>query len=199
MARNTRSSFKIEADRVKIAKMYLQGLTQAAIAEDMGMTQQMVSYDLKAIQKDWRESAIDDIGTLRGRELARIDMLEVEYWESWERSKEEVTKARRSIKGDEVVAQSIERATTSGNPAFLQGIQWCIAQRCKILGLYQPTSRLIGVSETQDGDGSRQIEAFDISVLDAEQLRNYLAIVQAMKSGAQQEDYKVIDGQRVDG
>ena len=55
MAPRKRTNIQIEDDRREIASLYLQGKTQQVIADRLHMTRQMVGYDLKAIQRRWRE------------------------------------------------------------------------------------------------------------------------------------------------
>ena len=35
----------------------------------------------------------------------------------------------------------MRRRGQAGDPAFLAGVQWCIGQRCKILGIISPPSK----------------------------------------------------------
>lgn len=149
-----RTPFQIERDRMEIAQMYLRGKTQhdiaqALISPDRGysLSQQMISYDLKAVQAQWQKSTLVDISEIKGRELARIDTLELEYWQAWTRSQLDVkiktTHARgKRAKDDKPIPEQVEQMERTegrtGNPAFLTGVQWCIEQRCKIFGLYAP-------------------------------------------------------------
>lgn len=149
-----RTPFQVERDRLEIAQMYLRGKTQHEIAQalispDRGyiLSQQMISYDLKVIQAQWQKSTLVNIDEVKGRELARIDTLELEYWQAWQRSQlnaEIKTTRQRGKRGkdDKAIPEEIERTERlegrTGNPAFLSGVQWCIEQRCKIFGLYAP-------------------------------------------------------------
>ena len=84
MAANKRTLIQIEDDRREIASLYLQGKTQQAIAERLGMTRQMVGYDLKAIQRRWREDTSRNLDEDKARELAKLDELERTHWQAWE-------------------------------------------------------------------------------------------------------------------
>jgi hypothetical protein len=122
--------------------MYLRGRLQAEIAEELGIAQSTVSRDLKALHEEWRQSALIDINEAKARELARIDELERTYWAAWERSREdaesEAKKAIDSADGKRYEVQT-QRKGQAGDPRFLQGVQWCIERRCKILGIDAPT------------------------------------------------------------
>lgn len=159
-----RSKFQIERDRQQIADWYCQGLTQAVIAERINadeereytLTQQMISYDLKQVQKAWLKSALRDFDEARAQELAKIDRLEREYWRGWERSCENaetvVTKSKGVVKqykdearGKLMTERPAEVNQTSkgqaGDPRFLAGVERCIERRCKLLGLDAPEKR----------------------------------------------------------
>lgn len=148
---NKRNAAQIETDRAEIARRYLRGETQAAIGTVLHMSQQMVSYDLAAIKKQWQASAIHDLSAAKAKELAKIDHLEVTYWLAWEESRldKEITVEKQS--GGEPLAgeggkppetkkeTTLRREGQAGSPAFLAGVQWCIERRCKILGIDAPT------------------------------------------------------------
>ena len=91
MAANKRTLIQIEDDRREIASLYLQGKTQQAIAERLNMTRQMVGYDLKAIQRRWREDTSRNLDEDKARELAKLDELERTHWQAWEDSLEQFT------------------------------------------------------------------------------------------------------------
>ena len=119
--------------------MYLQGRTQTDIAEEVGVDQSTVSRDIAALQEAWRESSLVDIDEAKARELAKVDRLEREYWDAWERSCEDAETLRQegsSEKPSKVVKTSHPR---NGDPAFLRGVQWCIERRCKIIGVDAPS------------------------------------------------------------
>ena len=139
-----RSSAELARDRRKIADLYLKGWIQADIADELGVNQSTVSRDIKALQKDWLESALVDFNEAKSQELAKIDRLEREYWQAWERSCEDaetVTEKARASRGAEK-PDSIEKTKQAkgqaGDPRFLNGVQWCIERRCKILGIDAP-------------------------------------------------------------
>ena len=145
MPANTRSQFQREADYERITSLYLRGWRQADIAAELGLTQQQVSYDLRTIQKRWRESTTMNLDEAKQKELSRIDELEREFWAAWESSKTERTKARQETDGTKdrsgkpiVKKSSMEKEQRDGNPAFLQGVLSCIDRRCKLLGLDAP-------------------------------------------------------------
>ena len=147
-----RSNGQLARDRRRIADLYLQGWLQANIAKELDISPATVSRDIKVLQKEWQQSALVDINAAKARELARVDRLEREYWDAWERSCKDAETITQKTKGvvqrkqDEdgtfVAEQPAEAAKTTkgqaGDPRFLAGIQWCIDKRCKILGIDAP-------------------------------------------------------------
>jgi murein L,D-transpeptidase YafK len=84
--RVTFSRLQVQQRRTTVARLYLQQRTQAEIACAVSVNQGTVSRDLKAIQAEWQRQRLDDFTQAKQRELARIDQVEREYWEAWERS-----------------------------------------------------------------------------------------------------------------
>lgn len=137
-----RGKAEIERDRRRIADLYLQGWLQADIAKSIGVAQSTVSRDLVALHGEWKKSALLDFNEAKARELAKVDRLEREYWEAWQRSCENAETVRQegSRKGDGDGLPPVDKIVKTskgqaGDPRFLQGVQWCIDRRCKILGV----------------------------------------------------------------
>ncbi len=155
MALKKRTDFEREQDLERITTLYLKGWRQVDIATELGLSRQQIGYDLITIQKRWRESTAINMDEAKQKELARLDELEREYWQAWESSKAERTKARQETDGTKdktgkpiVKKSSMEKEQRDGNPAFLQGVLSCIDRRCKLLGLDAPTeSKVTGKIE----------------------------------------------------
>jgi hypothetical protein len=134
-----RSDTQIAIHRQEIARRYLRGEYQSAIAVALGIDQATVSRDLAAIRAAWLASAIRDFDAARAQELAKVDAVEREYWTAWERSKLDKEIATQEAGGDGKKKKiSLRKEGQSGNPAYLAGILTCIERRCKILGLDAP-------------------------------------------------------------
>jgi len=140
-----RNDIQIERDRRSIGRLYLQGMTQGEIAEELGISQSTVSRDLKAIQKTWIHDAARDIGERKAQELAKIDTLELTYWEAWKRSQENAEVETTKMQGSNAKGAAPDRVEKQkrvegqvGDPGFLQGVQWCIERRCLIIGIDAP-------------------------------------------------------------
>ena len=161
MAPTKQSQFVREDRYQQVTTLCLRGWTQKQIAAEVGVTQGMISNDLKVIQQRWREQTAFNLDEAKAKELAKIDLMERDYQEwkvfyldAWEASKGERTKARQETggKGKDgkaiVTKASMEKEQRDGNPAFLDGlikcntgIDGCIDRRCKLLGLYAATKQ----------------------------------------------------------
>jgi len=134
-----RSSAEIAKHRRQISNLYLQGRLQAEIASELNLSQSTVSRDLKALRGEWLVSSLMDFDEARANELAKIDTLEREYWDAWQRSREDAETITTKGRGDKETAVSMEKTVQLkgqvGDAAFLRGIEWCIDRRCKLLGL----------------------------------------------------------------
>lgn len=130
------------ADQQGIVRLYLKQKSHKEIAQTMNVSVHYVGRQLKQIKDAWLESTLVDFNRRQNQELARIDALEAEYWTAWEGSKsDESREALEYVDEDSIMRLSRKRLETikrNGTSSFLQGIQWCIEQRCKILGLHAP-------------------------------------------------------------
>lgn len=137
-----RSSGQLARDRRRIADLYLQGWLQVDIAAELDLNQSTISRDLKALYGVWLQSALVDFDEAKANELAKIDRLEREYWDAWGRSRldAETETVKEGIDADvrEYSEKVFQIKGQVGSVSFLRGIQWCIEQRCKILGVEAP-------------------------------------------------------------
>lgn len=83
----TRKDFQREADLPLIERWYLQGHSQQWIASNLAemrdyqVSQQTISNDLALIKWRWQDNTRLALDTHKAKELARIDLLEREYWQ----------------------------------------------------------------------------------------------------------------------
>ncbi len=135
-----------ETDLSLTIKLWSQGYTLREIAEKISanrkyrITFRSIHNDIKAEIKRWREERLDIIEDQITVELIRINNIEKEAWEAWEKSKAEYQRSvteRRSGTSETMRAQMV-REEQCGDPRYLQIIQWCIDKRCKLFGLDAP-------------------------------------------------------------
>ena len=95
-----RTPDEILRDRAEIAKMRLEGLTQAKIAErlatlrDYALSPQTIAIELKAVREEWLNQTIDNYEQTRLIELSRIDEEESIAIGAWYRSTQPKKKER---------------------------------------------------------------------------------------------------------
>ena len=168
MGRTPHEELQIQHRRQRVADLYLQGWTQAAIAREVSASQATVSSDLKAIRREWRKSRIRDFDEAVQLELNKLQLLERQAWNGWQRSQEpaettRVTQDAGGKKAEKTVRQQ------QGDPRFLELIHRAIAGRRALLGLDAPT-RIAPTSP--DGDQSYHAYAMQELLKLAEQPRN---------------------------
>jgi hypothetical protein len=121
--------------RAEITRRYLlKHEPQREIACELGISQQSVSRELGQAQKEWKETARVDYDLWVVEELLRLGMLEAEFWKSWERSQQDVTKL-----------VNYSRTSRTGDPKLLEGILKCIETRSRLLGLDDPQRIATGI------------------------------------------------------
>jgi hypothetical protein len=128
----------INQRRQQVAELYLKGKYQYEIAQLIGVTQQQISLDLKAVQQQWLASSIRDFDAVKAQEIAKLDHIEREALEAWTLSRQprEVTVTKRITGKDPRYEASVRREHhPTGDPRFLQVAQRCVEQRCDLLGL----------------------------------------------------------------
>jgi hypothetical protein len=130
---------QVQQRRTAVARLYLKQRTQAEISQTVGVSQGTVSRDLKAIQAEWQRQRLDDFAQARLRELARVDQLEREYWQAWERScqdREQTLQEKTTAPTGDRLKAGTRSEGRDGNPEFLRGVERCIELRCKITGAF---------------------------------------------------------------
>jgi hypothetical protein len=138
-------------DKAEAARLLMEGYNVQQIVVKMQETRKYRvtdSWIYKYIEKmkdEWRLSAQVNIHEVQMKELAKIDNLERTFWEAWyvswnERKKEYM----EQVEGwREKKVAKIEKEYPLGDVQYLQGVEWCITQRCKIYGLEAPTKTQI--------------------------------------------------------
>lgn len=155
---------------------------------DMGVSVRTIHNDIKLLLKEWRDSRIGDIDELVSLELERINDCVAELWDQWEKSKENykrVTNSRVGVPSElmdngkkkkgrrggdavdseeenKIVTVKNEQSDTNvvalGNPAYMAEIRQQLAERRKLLGLYDNSSRVDITSGGKPIDTHFQIE-----------------------------------------
>lgn len=139
-------------------------------ARGMGytITFQMVYYDLRQCLIEWKRERLDNIDDYVTQELRKLDKMEVELWEAWERSKtgklreknRQNAKPRKVLEdGDNPEYYGYEETTTetsAGNPRFLDLLLNVQQRRAKMLGFDAPIKVDIpGLKENTNSDAPK--------------------------------------------
>lgn len=154
-----RTKVERQQDLVLEARMYLQGYSMREIREILGnlrpykLAEETIFADINDILNEWRKAYIADIDILKAQELQHINMLERAYWEGYERSlrdAESITSTQLDDRASPATPHgkplptltrrrtTVKKDKRDGDPEFLNGVRWCIEQRCKILGINAP-------------------------------------------------------------
>lgn len=156
--RDKRPKIQRDRDRATVAELRLKGWTQQQIADYLEVDQSTISRDLRALELQWKESALRDFDLDRAMELERLRLAEREYWQAWERSqqsketsiREQLRNAVASEEGTIAGGGRVKIATRTeqktGEAVFLSGVVKCIELRSKLLGLFPEGAANIGGS-----------------------------------------------------
>ena len=129
---------EIASRRAQVAQLYLHCTTQHDIAHQLRISQTTVSSDLKAVHKQWRESTVHDLDAAKQLELRRLDLLERQAWQAWQRSQQPLEETR--VQTDSSNKKRAEKSVKQvhGDPRYLEVILKCSASRRALMGLDAP-------------------------------------------------------------
>lgn len=149
--------------RIKVSKLYRRGWNQYDIAAELEVTQSTISVDLKALRQQWQEKADTNFAAKQFETLAKIDHMEFVAWEDYEASKAERTETQTSTDGTRKAARQ-KKVQRDGNVEYLRVVQWCIEQRCKILGIYEATKIQLDWRRAAEEQGLNAGDLFEQAV-----------------------------------
>lgn len=142
-------------DRLRIIELRMKGYYEYQIAEELKLSQQMISRELKKIRAEWTMNTQRNYEALINEELAQIAIMEREAWQEYERSKlpREVATRKKvksangtkggkdekgTIHGTSREEQSARKEGRLGDPRYLDIINNCRKRRAELLGLEAP-------------------------------------------------------------
>lgn len=167
------------------ADLFLRGYSYREIADALNrdlsargvgytISFQMVYYDLQQCLIEWKRERLETIDEYVTQELRKLDKMEVELWEAWERSKtgklreknRQNAKPRKVLEdGDNPEYYGYEETTTetsAGNPRFLDLLLNVQQRRAKMLGFDAPIKiEIPGIKESINGDAPK----YDVSAI----------------------------------
>lgn len=140
--------------RVEVATCFLRGMPRAKIAERVAVSVSTVTSDLRAIRSEWlAASRSRDRGSDQETELRKLDNLEREAWEAWQRSQLPQETSKISGAGSDLKeARRAEKTSRSqvGAVKFLEIVARCIDRRCAILKIPATSADYQFVVQTVD-------------------------------------------------
>lgn len=148
--------------------LYLKGNSQPKVRELMRDATGGHSFSIVTINKyindsvrEWVEQKNDLISTYKAIELEKINKIEQTAWEAWDRSIGAIVtisskKEKTDSGGMAVVHKNEQEKQSPGDPRFLTVMQWCVEQRCKILGMeiQNPGVQIINNTSSSANSGS---------------------------------------------
>jgi hypothetical protein len=145
-----------ERDLVIIARMYVRGKSQQemrlslnSMYPDRPLSSKVINTDLQSIRQAWLNSTLVDFNAAKSKELARLDEVEREAWNAWEKSKDKHVRIEYEVTDDQVPFSmdkiaDIQRKkkhkiieATVGDIRYLEMIERAIKMRCDIFGLFE--------------------------------------------------------------
>lgn len=150
-----------EFDLAFCSNLFLRGYTYKEISERLNeenarrgvgytISKQMVYWDMQHLLIEWKRERLENIDDYVTQELRKLDKMEVELWEAWERSKKGKLreKNRQNAKPRKVLEDKDNPEyygyeekmveTSSGNPRYLDLLLNVQQRRAKMLGFDAP-------------------------------------------------------------
>ncbi len=179
-----RTAEQRDADKRFCTELFVKGYTYRQIAEElnehnreMGMeytlTYKTIYEDINAVLIEWKKERFENIENYIQLELKKLDKMEIELWQAWERSKAGKRKTKiiggeiknGTLKGGMVDNRQLE--DTSGDPRYLDLLLKVQDRRAKLLGYNAPIKFSV---ESQPPKEEAPIEQYDISVIPDEMI-----------------------------
>ena len=139
-----RKPLEVQQDLSLTMQLYLKGVGPTAIAVEVcksrkyTLSHSQIIQDIAKCLKVWEDERTEMIDKQKTIELAKLNQLEATYWTAWEASKtarvKSVVRKSGPTAAPNFVATEDHTTNSIGDDRWLQGIERCIAQRCKIMG-----------------------------------------------------------------
>lgn len=176
-----------EADKTYCADLFVKGYTYRDIAKklnehnrenglDYQVTYKTVFTDINQVLIDWKKERFDEIDNYIQLELKKLDKMEVELWNAWDKSKSGKRKTKivgGSINGGVIRGGNLDNRQledTNGDPRYLDLLLKVQERRAKLLGYNAPV-KLDVYSQPPKEESPSETE-YDINVIPADVLVN---------------------------
>lgn len=129
------------------ANLFLRGMSYREISAQLNsdisarglsytITAQTVHLDIRSLLVEWKKERADDISEYIERELRKLDRMEVELWDAWDKSK--TGKQRDKTRTGDKCFSETGTETTTGDPRYMALLLDIQRRRAKMLGLDSP-------------------------------------------------------------
>lgn len=168
-----RTRFQMLKDQETVARMRYNGAQEIEIAQALGYSQPTASRDIAKIVARWEQSIVGTMDDMRRHELAKLDMMEEELMEQFERSKADYTKkVIEEGSGGKAGSKKgrIETGSQIGDPRFIQAMLGVQDRRAKLIGMDAPSQselQLNGVIATATFDATGMSDATLAELMEA--------------------------------
>lgn len=144
-----------EADKRFCADLFVKGYAYRVIADrlneynhenglEYSVTYKTVFMDIQQVLAEWKKERFKDIDNYMQLELKKLDKMEIELWDAWEKSKSAKRKTKiiggsisdNSISGGTLDSRQIE--DNNGDPRYLDLLLKVQERRAKLLGYNAP-------------------------------------------------------------
>lgn len=159
MSKNSTKKKEIHLRRLEVQRLFLRGIkSQYEIADRLDVHFTTIGRDLRALDKQWQESALINTDKAKSERLAEIQEIKAENWEAYKRSCEEfkskTLKAKKNQKNQkkgkkakdempQTAEQILKTEERCGDPRYLANILDAIKEEAKIIGIYADTKHRI--------------------------------------------------------
>ena len=170
LSKEVKEQLFLSERRLMVADLYyVKHKTQKDIAIELGVSVSTIEKDIKAIKEEYAMKRTIKVDKHRNLVRAKLDAVEKEAWEAWERS---IGKSKRVTKKKDasgaIVEEIIQEDELVGDPRFLTQVQAAIDRRIRLDGLDQPQEILINTMEgkltklIQEGKVTFDMLAYDV-------------------------------------
>lgn len=138
-----RTKQQIIEDHSKIAQLFVQAYSLREIAAELSkvrsytLSHQQICKDIKTVVAQWKTDTSAFIDERMESDLMKLERIENEAWQAWERSKG-IKRTRTKTKVGEVVTKTIKDENLIGDPKFLEVIRQVLQDRANLLGYMAP-------------------------------------------------------------
>ena len=140
---HVRTKLQIEEDRKNIAELFIQSYSLQQIADeitknrDYELSTSQICRDIKFVVNQWKTDTSAFIDERMESDLMKLEKIENEAWQAWDRSKGKRTTKTQSQTGEEIT-KTIKEENLIGDPKFLDVIRQVLQDRANLLGYMAP-------------------------------------------------------------